>query len=111
MLRCPASVTANTWTSNVSPEYGATAEFTPLVHQVKSYLLDLQWQAPMRAVKFDSWMTAKKARLLQGAEISSNEWVANADKFRLPKMLGLQVCQSGLLCSVWIWSQVGVSMR
>ena len=55
----------------------------------------------MRAVKFDSWMTAKKAGLLQGAEISSNEWVANADKFRLPKMLGLQVCQSGQLCPLW----------
>ena len=59
--------------------------------QVKSYLLDLQWQAPMRAVKFDNWMTAKKAGELQGAEISSNEWTQAADRFRLPKMLGLQV--------------------
>ncbi|KAK9841148.1 hypothetical protein WJX74_000759 [Apatococcus lobatus] len=67
--------------------------------KVKSYLLDLQWQAPMRAVKFDSWMTAKKAGLLQGAEISSNEWVANADKFRLPKMLGLQALGSS--CFDW----------
>ena len=59
--------------------------------QVKSYLLDLQWQAPMRAVKFDKWMTAKKAGMLQGAEISTNEWTLAADRFRLPKMLGLQV--------------------
>ena len=51
----------------------------------------------MRAVKFDNWMTAKKAGLLQGEEISSNEWVQNADRFRLPKMLGLQVGLATLL--------------
>lgn len=57
--------------------------------KVKSYLLDLQWTGPSKAVKFDQWQTAQDAGSISDV-VSSNEWQRNADEYRLPKMLSLQ---------------------
>ncbi|KAL3154058.1 hypothetical protein ABBQ32_013603 [Trebouxia sp. C0010 RCD-2024] len=58
--------------------------------KVKSYLLDLQWTGPSKAVKFDEWQTAQDNGLMKDESVSANEWAANPDVYRLPKMLSLQ---------------------
>ncbi|DBA99576.1 TPA: hypothetical protein ACH3X3_012154 [Trebouxia sp. C0006] len=58
--------------------------------KVKSYLLDLQWTGPSKAVKFDQWQTARDAGQTGEQVVSSNDWAVNADVYRLPKMLSLQ---------------------
>ena len=57
--------------------------------KVKSYLLDLQWTGPSKAVKFDEWQTAQDSGSMSDI-VSSNAWAVNADLYRLPKMLSLQ---------------------
>ena len=58
--------------------------------KVKSFLLDLQWTGPSKAVKFDQWQTAQDAGQTSEQIVSSNDWAANPDVYRLPKMLSLQ---------------------
>ncbi|DBB06321.1 TPA: hypothetical protein ACH3X1_011892 [Trebouxia sp. C0004] len=58
--------------------------------KVKSYLLDLQWTGPSKAVKFDQWQTARDAGQTGEQVVSSNDWAVNSDVYRLPKMLSLQ---------------------
>lgn len=58
--------------------------------KVKSYLLDLQWTGPSKAVKFDEWQTARDSGQMNEHILSSNDWAANPDIYRLPKMLSLQ---------------------
>ena len=58
--------------------------------KVKSYLLDLQWTGPSKAVKFDQWQTARDNGQINDGLLSTNDWAANPDVYRLPKMLSLQ---------------------
>jgi hypothetical protein len=68
--------------------------------KVKSYLLNLQWTGPQKAVKFDEWRTAQLSpQGMSEQVISSNKWADNMDTFRLPKMLAMQAL--GPECFDW----------